>query len=104
MLNKTIHDTFKAHCFHQMLPTSLEGKLKKFGFKNIKHKPLPMFITNRDDNSPAKFAEEVIGQFAIQQGMSETKVSEWKRQLKVAEVEGRFAYTNLPILTYAFLD
>ena len=32
-LNKTIHNTFKAHCFHQMLPTSLEGKLKKFGFK-----------------------------------------------------------------------
>ncbi len=103
-LNKTIHDTFKAHCFHQMLPTSLEGKLKKFGFKHIKHKPLPMFITNRDDNSPAKFAEEVIGQFAIQQGMSEIKVNEWKRQLKLAEDEGRFAYTNLPILTYAFLN
>ena len=103
-LNKTIHDTFKAHCFHQMLPTSLEGKLKKFGFKNIKHKPLPMFITKRDDNSPAKFAEEVIGQFAVIQGMPETKVNEWKRQLKLAEDEGRFAYTNLPILTYAFLD
>ena len=103
-LNKTIHDTFKAHCFHQMLPTSLEGKLKKFGFKNIKHKPLPMFITNRDDNSPAKFAEEVIGQFAIQQGISEIKVNEWKRQLKLAEDEGRFAYTNLPILTYGFLN
>ena len=103
-LNKTIHDTFKAHCFHQMLPTSLEGKLKKFGFKNIKHKPLPMFITNRDDNSPAKFAEEVIGQFAIQQGISEIKVNEWKRQLKLAEDEGRFAYTNLPILTYGFIN
>ncbi len=87
-----------------MLPTSLEGKLQKFGFKNVKHKPLPLFITNRDDNSPAKFAEEVIAQFAIQQGMSETKVNEWKRQLKSAEKEGRFAYTNLPILTYAFLN
>ena len=103
-LNKTIHDTFKAHCFHQMLPTSIEGRLKKFGFNNIKHKPLPLFITNRDDNSPAKFAEEVIGQFAIQQGISEIKVNEWKRQLKLAEDEGRFAYTNLPILTYGFLN
>ena len=82
----------------------LQRRIPKFGFKNIKHKPLPMFITNRDDNSPAKFAEEVIGQFAIQKGMSETKVNEWKRQLKLAEDEGRFAYTNLPILTYAFLN
>ena len=72
--------------------------------KNIKHKPLPMFITNRDDNSPAKFAEEVIAQFAIQQGISETKVNDWKLQLKLAECEGRFAYTNMPILTYAFLN
>ena len=65
---------------------------------------MPLFITNRDDNSPAKFAEEVIGQFAIQQGISEIKVNEWKRQLKLAEDEGRFAYTNLPILTYGFLN
>ena len=77
---------------------------KKFGFNNVKHKPLPLFITNRDDNSPAKFAEEVIAQFAIQQGISEIKVNEWKRQLKLAEDEGRFAYTNLPILTYGFLN
>ena len=103
-LNKTIHDTFKAHCFHQMLPTFLEGRLKKFGFNNIKHKPLPFFITNRDNNSPARFAEEVIAQFAIQQGMSETKVNEWKSQLKLAEAEGRFTYTNLPILTFAYLN
>ena len=103
-LNKTMHNTYKAHCFHQMLPTSLEGRLKKFGFDNIKHKPLPLFITNRDNNSPAKFAEEVIAQFAIQQGISESKVNEWKLQLKLAEDEGRFAYTNLPILTYAFLN
>ena len=63
-----------------------------------------MFITNRDDNSPAKFAEEVIGQFAVIQGMPETKVNKWKLQLKLAEGEGRFAYTNMPILTYGFLN
>ena len=99
-----IQNTFKAHCSHQMLPVTLKGRLKKFGFKYIKHKPLPVFITNKDENSPARYAEEVMAQFAIQQGVSKNKVSEWQSQLKTAEKEGRFAYTNLPILTYGYLS
>ena len=63
-----------------------------------------MFITNKDENSPARYAEEVMAQFAIQQGVSKNKVSEWQRQLKTAEKEGRFAYTNLPILTCGYLS
>ena len=103
-LNNLIQDTFKAHCFHQMLPTTLSGRLKKFGFKQLKHKPLPVFITTTDDNSPAKYAAEVMAQFAIQQGVSIDKVKQWQNQLKLAEDEGRFAYTNLPILTYGYLS
>ena len=103
-LNNLIQETFKEHCFHQMLPMNITGKLKKFGFKHIKHKPLPVFITNRDDNSPAKYAAEVMAQFAIQQGVSKKKVNEWQSQLIKAEEEGRFAYTNLPILTYCYLN
>ena len=103
-LNNLIQNTFKAHCSHQMLPVTLKGRLKKFGFKHIKHKPLPVFITNKDENSPARYAEEVMAQFAIQQGVSKNKVSEWQSQLKTAEKEGRFAYTNLPILTYGYLS
>ena len=103
-LNNLIQDTFKAHCFHQMLPTTLSGKLKKFGFKHIKNRPLPVFITNRDENSPARYAVEVMAQFAIQQGVSKDKVKEWQSQLKLAEDEGRFAYTNIPILTYGYLN
>tara|TARA_E500000081_G_scaffold37612_1_gene41061 strand:- start:135 stop:905 length:771 start_codon:yes stop_codon:yes gene_type:complete len=103
-LNNLIQDTFKAHCFHQMLPTTLSGRLEKFGFKHIKHKPLPMFITTTDDNSPAKYAAEVMAQFAIQKGVSKDKVNEWQNQLKLAEDTGNFAYTNLPILTYGYLS
>ena len=103
-LNNIIQDTFKKHCFHQMLPMDLTGKLKKFGFKHIKHKPLPLFITNRDNNSPARYAAEVMAQFAIQQGVSSYKVDEWQSQLSMAEEEGRFAYTNLPILTYGYIN
>ena len=87
-----------------MLPTTLSGRLEKFGFKHLKHKPLPMFITTTDDNSPAKYAAEVMAQFAIQKGVSKDKVNEWQNQLKLAEDEGRFAYTNLPILTYGYLS
>ena len=32
------------------------------------------------------------------------KVKQWQNQLKLAEDEGRFAYTNLPILTYGYLS
>ena len=103
-LNNLIQDTFKAHCFHQMLPTTLSGRLKKFGIKQIKHKPLPMFITTTDDNSPAKYAAEVMAQFALQQGVSKDKVNEWQNQLKLAEDTGHFAYTNLPVLTYGYLN
>ena len=87
-----------------MLPTTLSNRLKKFGFKQLKHKPLPMFITTTDDNSPAKYAAEVMAQFAIQQGVSKDKVNEWQNQLKLAEDFGRFAYTHLPILTYGYLS
>ena len=42
-----------------------------------------MFITTTDDNSPAKYAAEVMAQFAIQQGVSKDKVNEWQDQLKL---------------------
>ena len=35
-LNEKIHDAFRAHCFHQMLPMELPGKLERRGFKNRK--------------------------------------------------------------------
>ena len=54
-LNNKIHDAFRAHCSHQMLPMELPGKLKKLGYKNIKHGSLPFMITNRDQNSPARY-------------------------------------------------
>ena len=35
-LNEKIHDAFRAHCYHQMLPMELPGKLTNLGYKNIK--------------------------------------------------------------------
>ena len=47
-LNEKIHDTFRAHCYHQMLPMELPGKLTNLGYKNIKHQSLAFMITSRD--------------------------------------------------------
>ena len=47
-LNEKIHDAFRAHCYHQMLPMELPGKLTNLGYKNIKHQSLAFMITSRD--------------------------------------------------------
>ena len=89
-LNEKVHDAFKAHCNHQMLPMELPGKLERRGFRNIKDKSLAFVITRRDGNSPARYTEEIMANFALTQGMSEEEVSDWKSQLEKAEQQGRF--------------
>ena len=102
-LNEKIHDAFRAHCSHQMLPMELPGKLERRGFKNVKDKSLAFVITRRDDNSPALYTEAVMANFALTQGISEEEVSDWKSQLKKAEARGRFGFTSFPVITSAYL-
>ena len=102
-LNGKIHDAFKAHCSHQMLPMELPGKLERRGFKNIKDKSLDFVITRRDGNSPARYTEAVMANFALTQGISEEEVSDWKAQLETAEQQGRFGFSSFPVLTSAYL-
>ena len=103
-LNNKIHEAFRAHCSHQMLPMELPGKLKRRGFKNVKDEALAFVITRRDENSPARYSEAVMANFALTQGVSEEEVSDWKSQLKKAEQQGRFGFTSFPVLTIAFLN
>ena len=102
-LNDEIHEVFRAHCSHQMLPMELPGKLERRGFKNVKDKSLAFVITRRDNNSPALYTEAVMANFALTQGISEEEVSDWKSQLKKAETRGRFGFTSFPVITSAFL-
>ena len=102
-LNEKIHDAFRAHCFHQMLPMELPGKLERRGFKNVKDKSLAFVITRRDNNSPALYTEAVMANFALTQGISEEEVSDWKSQLKKAETRGRFGFTSFPVITSVLL-
>jgi arsenite methyltransferase len=103
-LNKRIHDAFRAHCSHQMLPMELSGKLTRLGYRDIRNKSLAFLVTHRDQNSPAHYTEEIVAFFALNQGMSESDVMDWKSQLAQAEKEGRFGFTSFPVLTNAFLN
>ena len=104
VLNNRIHDAFRAHCSHQMLPMELPGKLTQLGYRDIRNKSLAFLITKRDQNSPAHYTEETVAFFALNQGMSASDVMDWKAQLAKAENEGRFGFTSFPVLTYAFLN
>ncbi len=103
-LNNKIHEAFRAHCNHQMLPMELPGKLERRGYKYIKEEALAFVITRRDEDSPARYSEAVIANFALTQGVSATEVSDWKSQLEKAEQQGRFGFTSFPVLTSAYLN
>ena len=101
--NNRIHDAFRAHCHHQMLPMELPGKLARLGYGHIRDKSLAFVITRRDQNSPARYTEAVMANFAISQGVPEDDVAAWRSQLARAEEEGRFGFTSFPVLTTAYL-
>ena len=82
-----------------MLPLELSGQLSKEGFGNIRTESLAFVITQRHENAPAVYAELVLANFALSQGVDEDKVSAWQSQLAQAESEGRFCFTSFPVLT-----
>ncbi len=103
-LNDIIHEAFRAHCFHQMLPLDLIGKLSNLGYQNIQSENLSYLITNRDENSPAIFYEKMLAKFAISQGVQEDKVADWQAQINNAEKSKKFGFTSFPVLTTAYLS
>jgi arsenite methyltransferase len=103
-LNDEIHEAFRAHCRHQMLPMELPGKLERLGYRHIRDRSLAFVITRRDDNSPARYTENVMANFALSQGVPEGDVKRWQSQLATAETEGRFGFASFPVLTSAHLD
>ena len=102
-LNDKIHEVFRAHCSHQMLPMELPGKLQRLGFRHIKDRSLAFVITRRDHNSPALYTENVMANFAISKGVPEKDVASWRAQLADAEKEGSFGFASFPVLTSAYL-
>lgn len=101
-LNQMIH-TAAIHQAHLMLPSNLLGILNNYGFHNVRTTPTPFFFTKRDGNSFANFTEMNLAKVALQNGVAEETVSEWRRQLKEAEKEGRFSFTVIGVVTAGYL-
>ena len=102
-LNSLMHVVVKGQK-HPMLPTKLNGKLEKLGFKNIRTHEIPFFITKRDENSFAKFHEVNMVNAALKKGISEDQVDQWRKQHHQAEEEGSFAFTTIAIMTTGYIN
>ena len=100
-LNYMMHDSYRGQK-HPMIPTQLNGKLAKQGYKNIRTQDITFFLTNKDENSFPKFHEINMVNAAKKNGISEDLILKWQDQLVKAETEGRFAFTVISVLTSAY--
>ena len=100
-LNDIMHQTYRSQR-HPMLPTQLNGKLDKQGYKNIKTHEISFFITNKNENSFPKYHEILMVNAASKKGVSQDLILKWQDQLKEAEKNGNFAFTVISVLTSAF--
>ncbi|MBL10464.1 MAG: hypothetical protein CL402_08130 [Acidiferrobacteraceae bacterium] len=98
-LNDKIHEVFRAHCFHQMLPMELPQKLKNSGFSVINVTPIGFINQTLHQNSFALWASKLISIFALNNGMTRSDVEQWQEQLEAANHEGRFGFMSVPVLT-----
>ena len=98
-----MHEVVKGQK-HPMLPTKLNGKLKKLGFKNTRTHEIFFFITKRNENSFAKFHAVNMVNAALKKGISGDQVDLWRKQLHQAEEEGSFAFTTFAIMTTGYIN
>lgn len=101
VLNKTIFDAFKAHCFHQMLPMELSHLLPDNGFGSITRQNLSYVEMALHAGMAGFYLSKLIALFAATQGVSETDAELWLSQLEKADADGRFGFVNFPVLTMA---
>ncbi len=100
-LNNLIHNTWRLHCPHQMLPLELPVKLKAAGFNGIAQRPIAFINTHMHENAFARWASQLVAAFALAQAVEAGKVAAWLQQLETADREGRFGFVSVPVLTTA---
>ena len=100
-LNNLMHETWRLHCPHQMLPMELPVKLESAGFHGVTQCPIAFINTNMHDNAFASWASRAVALFASAKGVEDEKVAAWLEQLKTADREGRFGFVSVPVLTTA---
>ena len=101
VLNDLMHETWRLHCPHQMLPMELPVKLEAAGFNGISQRPIAFINTHMHDNAFARWASQLVAAFALAQAVEAGKVAAWLEQLETADREGRFGFVSVPVLTTA---
>lgn len=103
-LNNQMHEVWRAHCPHQMLPFEMEVKLKAVGFCGVVREPIAFINDNMHDNAFARWASKLVAAFAASHGVAKGDVDLWLEQLGQADREGRFGFVSVPVLTTAVAD
>ena len=100
-LNEQMHEAFKAHCSHQMLPLQMPAKLARHGFVGAQCTPIGFMNNSLHHNSFAWLASSLLSHFAQKQGIPKADVERWRAQLDQAAEDGRFGFVSMPVLTTA---
>ena len=100
-LNDKMHDIWRSHCPHQMLPMELPAKLEIAGFSGIVQKPIAFMNNTMHENAFALWAAKLVAVFAVDNGATDEEAALWLEQLDKADTEGRFGFVSVPVLTTA---
>jgi arsenite methyltransferase len=100
-LNDKMHEVWRKHCFHQMLPMEIPTKLAVAGFDGIVQKPIAFMNNTMHENSFSLWAAKLVAAFAVGKGVDEKEAASWLDQLDRADTEGHFGFVSVPVLTTA---
>lgn len=100
-LNDQMHDAWRAHCPHQMLPLEMPRRLSAAGFGGITRRQIAFFNGTLHENTFAFWAAKLVAAFAVGQHVAQEDSDLWLHQLFQADSEGRFGFVSVPVLTTA---
>lgn len=100
-LNDRMHDAWRAHCEHQMLPLEMPSKLSAAGFGAITQRQIAFFNGAPHENTFAFWAAKIVAAFAVTRNVPQQDADLWYQQLFQADSEGRFGFFSVPVLTTA---
>ena len=78
-------DAWRAHCYHQMLPMELPGKLSRAGFAGTRRELFTFMNGSLHENAYAYWGAKVVAAFATSQGVSQQDARDWLDQLAEAD-------------------
>ena len=78
-----------------------KDQLDSAGFRGVVQRPIAFMNGTMHANAFARWAAKLVATFAIAKGVAEQDVASWLDQLEKADIEGRFGFVSVPVLTTA---